>query len=299
MRVLVTGSSGFIGSALVSLLEARGHGVTRLVRRGPGASSSGVFWNPPGGEIDKVGIEGHDAVVNLAGESLAHGRWTQRKKALIRDSRVAATRLLAQALAGLKTPPRVLVSASAIGFYGDRGDEELHEGSSPGQGFLAEVCHAWEQAATPASQAGIRVVHPRFGVVIGRGGALRKMLPPFKLGMGGRFGSGRQYVSWISLDDVATAIWHLIGTDTLKGPVNLVAPLPVTNREFTRTLGRVLHRPALFPLPATAARLALGQVADEMLLASARVLPTRLLETGYLFRFAHLEDALKHALESS
>jgi uncharacterized protein (TIGR01777 family) len=256
-----------------------------------------VSWDPAAGAIDSTGLVGVDAVVHLAGESIAGGRWTEARKRRIRDSRVSSTRLLARALAQLASPPRVLVAASATGYYGDRGAEVLREESAPGAGFLAGVCREWEAAAEPAARHGIRVVHLRIGLVLSRdGGALASLLTPFRLGAGGPVGSGAQYWSWITLDDLLGAILHALTTEALAGPVNAVAPNPVTNREFAKTLGRVLRRPALLPLPAFAARLVLGEMADALLLASARVVPARLQATGYAFRAPTLEGALRHEL---
>jgi hypothetical protein len=247
--------------------------------------------------MDTARLEGLDAVVHLAGENIATGRWTAEKKAKIRDSRVRSTRLLCDTLAGLKQPPKVLACASATGYYGDRGDELLTEESASGTGFLAGVCREWEAAATPAAQKGIRVVHLRFGMVLsGAGGALAKLLPPFRMGLGGALGTGRQYISWIALDDLLGVIAHALTTEALQGPVNAVAPNPVTNKEFTRTLGRTLGRFTLFSMPAAAARLAFGEMADEVLLASQRVQPARLLATEYRFRYPELEGALRHLL---
>ena len=294
MKVLVTGSTGFIGSALVSALTAAGHQVTRLVRKLAGAGE--VRWDPAAGAIDTGGLEGHDAVVHLAGENIA-GRWTAAKKQRIRESRVNGTRLLAEALAKLSRRPRALVCASAIGYYGDRGEEKLREGSPPGKGFLAEACVAWEAAAKPAADAGLRVVHLRIGVVLHpKGGALKQMLLPFKLGLGGVIGSGRQYMSWIALDDLIGIFQHALANDSLRGPANAVAPNPATNREFTKSLGQVLSRPTIFPMPAFAARLAFGEMADELLLASTRVEPARLAASGYSFAYPQLEAALRHLL---
>ena len=295
MDVCITGASGLVGSALTPFLTTGGHTVAKFVRRF--ANPGEIAWNPDKGEIDAAAIEGKSAVVHLAGESIAEGRWTAAKKARIRDSRVDGTRLLCEALGRLKSPPRVLVSASAIGYYGDRGDEELTEESKPGTGFLPDVCRAWEEATRPASEAGIRVVNARSGMILSpRGGALAKMLLPFKLCVGGVVGSGRQYWSWISLDDVVGGIHHAIMTESLRGPVNFVAPQPVTNREFTKTLGKALGRPTIFPMPALAARLALGEMANDLLLASARVLPKQLEASGYEFRHRDLETALRHLL---
>ncbi len=294
MKYLVSGAGGLIGSALVPSLTADGHRVTRLSRSDGSAGS--VRWDPATGATDLPGIEGHDAVVHLAGENIA-GRWTAAKKRRISESRITGTRTLCEALVALERPPRALVCASAIGYYGDRGDEIHTEASPAGTGFLAEVCRRWEDAAAPAAARGIRVVHLRFGVVLSRdGGALARMLTPFRLGLGGRIGDGAQSMSWIAIDDVVGVIRHALTSDDLSGPVNAVSPAPVTNREFTATLARVLSRPAVFPMPAMAARLAFGEMADALLLASARVTPARLLSTSYAFRCTTLEGALRHVL---
>lgn len=296
MHVLVTGASGFIGSALVPVLTTRGHAVTRLVRSTPRPGQAEIPWDPAAHSIGTPALEGLDAVVHLAGETIAQ-RWTAEKKARIRDSRVQGTRLLCEALAQLVTPPKVLLCASAIGYYGDRGESILREESTPGTGFLAEVCQAWEAAAEPAVQRGVRVVHLRQGVVLSpAGGALAQMLPPFRLGMGGVVGSGKQYISWVALDDVLGAMQHALLTETLAGPVNVVAPQAVTNHEFTKTLGQVLGRPTVIPLPAFAARLAFGEMADALLLASTHVVPARLQASGYTFQYPTLEGALRHLL---
>ncbi|OLC56747.1 MAG: TIGR01777 family protein [Candidatus Rokubacteria bacterium 13_1_40CM_4_69_39] len=298
--VAVTGASGLVGSALVTGLTSAGHRVVRVVRGAGAASVAGqrlARWDPESGALEPSALAGADAVVHLAGESVAGGRWTEAKKRRIRSTRVDVTRRLAEALPRLERPPRLLVSASAVGYYGDRGSEILREDSSPGPGFLAEVCREWEAATDPAARAGIRVVRLRIGMVLSRrGGALGAMLTPFRLGAGGPVGSGVQWVSWIAIDDLVGAILHALATESLAGPVNAVAPEPVTNRELARTLGRVLRRPALLPLPAVAARLLFGQMADELLLASARVEPARLRATGFTFRHARLEDALRHEL---
>src|SRR5919112_2478088 len=294
MKALISGATGLIGSALIRELEDEGHSITRLTRSSKGEND--VRWDPDAGSIDGS-LEGHDAVVHLAGESIAEGRWTAARKGRIMQSRKKGTRLLAEAIASLSVPPEVMVSASAVGYYGDRGNEVLREDSGPGSDFLAEVCKAWEAAADPAREAGIRVVHPRNGVVLStEGGALARILPVFKLGGGGRIGSGRQWWSWIAIDDVAGAIVHALTDDSVEGPVNLGSPNPLTNAEFTRALGEVLNRPTLFPLPAPAARLALGEIADALLLASQRVQPAKLEETGYEFRYPVLDGALRHLL---
>lgn len=305
MRILVSGASGLIGSALVRrLTQADGpsgaapgpHAVVRLVRSEPRPDGSEIRWDPGTGQLSAASLDGFDAVVHLAGENIA-GRWTADKKARIRQSRVQGTSLLCHKLAQTASPPRVLVSASAVGYYGDRGDQELDESSPAGSGFLPEVCRQWEEATQPAAAAGIRVVNARFGMVLAaRGGALARMLPLFRFGLGGRLGSGRQYLSWIALDDAVEAIRFLIVTPTLRGPVNLTAPQPVTNREFTKALGRLLRRPTLLPAPAFALRLAFGEMANAMLLCSARVRPRQLLESNFEFRNPMIEQALQRAL---
>lgn len=294
VKVALTGASGLVGRALQAFLTTGGHGVTRLVRGRPGAGEIG--WDP-GAPVLAGALGDVEAVVHLAGESLAEGRWSAARKARIRTSRVQATHNLATALAALERPPRVFVGASAIGFYGDRGDERLDESSAAGQGFLPDVCREWEAAAEPLRRRGVRVVHLRFGIVLTpAGGALAQMLPPFRLGAGGPVGSGRQWFSWVALDDVLGAIHHALVEPSLTGPVNVVAPGCVTNADFARTLGRVLRRPALAPLPAFAAQLAFGEMTDALLLASARVVPAQLEASGYRFRQAALEDALRHLL---
>jgi uncharacterized protein (TIGR01777 family) len=294
-RILVSGSSGLIGSALIPALKGAGARIARLARAGTVRGSGDeerVLWDPAQ-PISPDLVSGFDAVIHLAGESIV-GRWTAGKKARIRDSRIPATTNLARALAQAKFKPQILLSASAIGYYGDRGDELLTEESSPGSGFAADLTRAWELASTPASEAGIRTVTMRMGLVMARvGGALPKMLPAFKMGVGGKLGDGRQWMSWIDLQDVVGAIQHILRSDLLRGAVNVVAPKPVTNAEFSKTLGSVLSRPAIFPVPAFAARLAFGQMADELLLASQRVEPTRLISSGYPFRFPTLRQSLE------
>jgi uncharacterized protein len=296
MQVAITGASGLIGQALARFLTAGGHGVVRLVRRAPRGVDE-ARWDPHTGTVDAAALPGLDAVVHLAGENIAGGRWTAGRKALLRASRVGPTRLLALALARMESKPKVLVSASAIGYYGNRGDLWVTENDPPADDFLGRLSADWEGAAEPARQAGIRVVHPRFGIALARaGGALGKMLLPFRIGLGGVVGPGTQYMSWIALDDVVAVVHHLLERADLEGPVNAVAPEPVTNAAFTRTLGRALERPTVMPLPAFALRLALGELAEATLLASTRVRPDRLLATGYRFRFPDLESALRHAL---
>jgi uncharacterized protein (TIGR01777 family) len=296
MRLLVTGSSGLVGGALVPSLKAGGHEVLRLVRRSPKGEDE-ARWDPEAGAIDAASLEGVDAAVHLAGENIADGRWTAARKARLRGSRVGPTRLLAESLAGLKRKPKVLISASAVGYYGNRGDAWLTETDPPGDDFLGRLSVEWEGATRPARDAGIRVVSPRIGIVLSpAGGALGKMLLPFKAGLGGVVGPGTQYMSWIALDDLLGVIHHLLDRSELAGPVNAVAPTPVTNQEFTKTLGRVLRRPTVAPVPTFALRLAFGEMADAALLASTRARPERLLASGYRFRFPELEGALRHVL---
>jgi uncharacterized protein (TIGR01777 family) len=298
LHVAVTGASGLIGSAVRRRLEAAGHRVSRLVRRtaGPGE----ISWDPAIGSLNPTALEGVDAVVHLSGENVG-ARWTTERKALIRSSRVAGTRLVSETLASLQRPPEVLVSASAVGIYGNRGDEVLTEESPPGnpnRDFLVSVTQEWEKAAEPARVEGIRVVHPRFGVVLSpAGGALRKMLLPFRLGLGARLGTGNQWMSWISIDDAVEAVHEALVDDGLEGPVNVTSPEPVTNRDFTRTLARVLSRPALFAVPEPALRLALGEMAEGTILSSTRAVPARLLQAGYRFGHPDLESALRHVLQ--
>ncbi|MBI4916590.1 MAG: TIGR01777 family protein [Acidobacteria bacterium] len=296
MRVLLSGANGFIGRALTARLRAEGWEVVALTR-GAAAGGTAVTWDPMAGALDPAAVDGFDAVVHLAGEEIGVGRWTSRKKQAIRESRARGTRLLAAALAQTAGTPSVLVSASGINAYGSRGDEVLTEASGRGDGFLADVCHAWEDATSPASEAGIRVVTPRIAMVLGPdGGALARMLPLFRAGGGGPLGSGRQWWSWISRDDLVSVIVRAIDDPGLRGPVNAASPQAVTNREFTATLARVLHRPAVLPAPAFALRLALGQLAGELLLASIRVRPAVLERAGFAFGDGTLEPALRRIL---
>lgn len=296
--VLVTGAAGFIGSALVPVLERDGHRVVRLTRETGAKGVDTLRWDPTEGRIDAAGLEGLGAVVHLAGAGIGDKRWTSSRKRAISESRTQGTLLLAATLAGLAKKPAVLVSASAIGYYGPRGDEELGEDSPAGDDFLAGVCLAWEQATAPAEEAGIRVVKIRTGVVLSpRGGVLERMLLPFKLGLGGRLGTGRQYMSWISLDDEVGVICHLIGRADVSGPVNLTAPNPVTNAEYTKTLGAVLRRPTAVPTPITPLRVLYGrELVDLLLLTGQRVVPKRLAASGYGFRHTELEPALREML---
>lgn len=298
MNILISGSTGMIGTALIEALKGQNHRITRLVRSPLRSSEPIVQWNPAAGTLPANEIADCDAVVHLAGESIAATRWTDAQKVKIRDSRVQGTKLLSETLAKLTKPPKVLVCASAIGYYGNRGDTILREDSGAGTGFLAEICQEWENAADPAKKKGIRVVHLRIGIVLTpKGGALAKMLLPFKLGVGGLVGSGRQYWSWVSLDDVIGAFHHALTNENLSGAVNAVAPRAVTNAEFTKALGKVLSRPTIFPLPGFAARLVLGEMADDLLLSSARIEPARLLATGYKFQHPDLEGALRALLQ--
>ena len=298
MKVLVSGASGLVGSALIPFLTTGGHSVTRLVRKDGASGGDGeVVWAPAAGTIDQAGLEGFDAIVHLAGENIAAGRWTPERKRRIRDSRVKGTRLLCEALTQCAQPPKVFVGASAIGYYGDRGDETLNEESGAGEGFLAEVCRDWEAATAGLTDAGIRTALLRVGIVLSpAGGALKKMLLPFQLGLGGVIGAGSQYMSCIALDDVIGVIQYAITSDEVSGPINAVCPEAVTNQEYTRTLGTVLGRPTFFPVPAFAARFVFGEMADTLLLASTRVEPRILLRTGYEFRYPQLENALRHVL---
>lgn len=293
-RVLVSGASGPIGTALAPKLRDQGYEVVRLVR-GTASGDKQIHWDPAQ-PVDPGAVAGFDAVIHLAGEPIV-GRWTERKRRRIHDSRATGTRHLASALVKAAPKPRVLVSASAIGFYGSRGDEILREESSSGHDFLSAVCRDWEANTEPARQAGIRTVQTRFGLVLSRdGGALPKMLPPFRMGLGGNMGNGRQWWSWIHISDLVGAIVHVINNASLEGPVNVVASAPVTNRVFTRTLAGTLSRPALFPMPAFVARLIFGQMADELLLASQRVEPARLTASGYRFQYTELAPALDQLL---
>ena len=297
MKMLVSGSHGLVGRALVKSLIDDGHEVVRLVRHDRTLGAFEIEWHPNQGRVDAQQIEGFDAVFHLAGESIASGRWTDEKKRAIRDSRVKGTALLSETLAQLSQPPSVFVCASAIGYYGNRGDEVLTETSGPGNDFLASVCVEWEEATRPAAEKGIRTVNTRFGIILdGNGGALAKMLTPFRMGIGGRVGDGKQWMSWITLEDVVAGLKFMLLDTAARGPVNFVAPKPVTNAEFTRTLGRVLARPTFFPVPAFGVRLAFGEMADALLLSSQRVEPVVLEEKGFPFYWPTLEPALWNLL---
>ena len=298
MKILVSGSHGLVGKALIQSLTTDGHEVLRLVRRARAVGAAEIEWHPNQGQLDGQHLEGLDVVVHLAGESIASGRWTESKKRAIRESRVKGTSLLSGVLAQLSRPPSVFLSASAIGYYGDRGDELLTEQSAPGEDFLSSVCVEWENATKPAKEKGIRTIHARFGVILDAGGgALGQMLTPFRMGIGGRVGTGKQWMSWIALGDVVNGLKFLIADKPAHGAVNFVAPNPVTNAEFTKTLGRVLSRPTLFPVPAFGARLAFGELADALLLSSQKVEPSVLEDKGFLFSWPTLEPALRHLLE--
>ena len=303
MNVLVSGGTGLIGSALIPALRRSGHEIMVLTRRPSTASLPGVrfaHWDPETGVMDAAALDGAQAIVHLAGESIAGGRWTDAKRSRIVESRVQGTRFLAERAATPSSPPSVFVSASAVGFYGNRGDEILTEESAAGSGFLADVCRAWEAATAGAAARGIRVVHLRVGLVLdAREGALGKMLPLFRLGLGGPLGRGRQWMSWVAMEDVVGAIEFAIGREDLSGPVNIAAPEPARNRDFALAVGRALGRPARLPAPAFALRLLFGRMADEAILASARVSPVRLLGAGYAFRFPSLGGALANAISPS
>ncbi len=293
MKWIISGASGLIGSALAASLLEDGHEVARLVRS-PGSPGA---WDPETGVVDTKALDGADVIAHLAGENIAQGRWSEQRKRRVMDSRVHGTNTIVRAIAGMAKPPKTLLCASAVGFYGDGGDAILDETRAPGKGFLADVCEAWEAASRPAVEYGVRVVNLRFGMVLSaRGGALAKMLPLFRLGLGGALGSGRQYMSWIALDDAVAAIRHCAQTPSLEGPVNVVAPEPVANAVFTKTLGQVLRRPAVLPAPAFALKLVLGEMAQELLLSGQRAVPAKLVASGYAFRHATLESALESVL---
>lgn len=296
MKVAVTGATGLIGTRLVSFLSTGGHDVKRLVRKAASKPDE-IAWHPDEGTIDKAALEGLDAVIHLGGDNIGEGRWTKAKKKRIYDSRIVSTTLLSRTLAELANPPKLFLCASAIGYYGNRGNEPLEESAGPGNLFVADVCRDWEAATEPAKQRGLRVVNSRFGIVLaGWGGPLKNMLTPFKVGLGGRVGSGKQYWSWIDIDDAISAVHHILTHQELSGPVNVVSPNPETNARFTKILGKVLRRPTIAPLPAPVARVVLGQMADDLLLASAKVIPAKLEATGFTYRYPQLEESLRHQL---
>jgi uncharacterized protein (TIGR01777 family) len=299
MRILVSGSHGLVGKALIGSLTSDGNEIVRLVRGKP-SSNAEVEWHPNEGKIDGASLEGLDVVVHLAGESIASGRWSDEKKRAIQESRVLGTVLLSDALARLSRPPAVFLSASAIGYYGNRGDELLTEKSDAGTDFLANVCRAWENATGRAVEKGIRTVRARFGIILdAKEGALAKMLTPFRMGIGGRIGDGKQWMSWIAIDDVVNGLKYLMENGAVSGPVNFVAPNAVTNAEFTKTLGHVLSRPTLFPIPAFGVRLAFGEMGEALLLSGQRVKPSIMEESGFRFTWPTLEPALRHLLARS
>ncbi|MCB1118963.1 MAG: TIGR01777 family oxidoreductase [Chlamydiia bacterium] len=296
MKILIAGSSGLIGSALVSHLKEQGHAVVQLLRHCDTANTTHVLWDPVKGELHPTDLEGFDAMINLCGVNVASGRWTEKRKEAILKSRVVSTELLAHTLLRLEKPPKVLLNASAIGYYG--ACHQATEDHPAGQGFLSHVCRKWEAATDEAQSKGIRVVNMRFGVVLSpNGGALKKMLTPFRFGLGGRLGPGTQFMSWITLPDVVHAIDHLLHHDALAGPVNLVAPNPVTNSTFTKNLGAVLHRPTPFPVPTFAIHLLFGEMGDELLLESNHILPEKLLQSGYRFLHPDLKGGLEALTE--
>ena len=297
MKILMSGGHGLVGRALSASLTRDGHEVVRMVRRERVRGQAEIEWDPNQGRIDSEHVEGFDSIVHLAGESIASGRWTEEKKRKIRESRVRGTSLLSETIARLTHPPKSFISASAIGYYGDRANELVNESSAPGKGFLPDVCIEWEDATTPADGSGVRVVRARFGIILDKeGGALEKMLTPFKLGVGGRVGDGNQWMSWIALEDVVAGLRFVIENSAMKGPVNFVGPEPVTNAQFTETMGKVLSKTTIFPMPAFAARLAFGEMADALLLASTRVEPKKLMESGFRFKYPELRSALTHLL---
>ena len=300
MKIIISGATGLVGTALTRALRDEGHSVARLVRTGSAAVAGDIQWNPANSKVDLAALEGADAIVNLNGASIGGGRWTPERKKLLRTSRVETTRFLVDSMSRLRQKPRAFVSASAIGFYGSRGDEVLTEASASGTDFLSELSLEWEQEAERAESFGIRAAILRFGIILSsHGGALPRMLTPFKMGVGGHLGDGKQWMSWIALDDVIGIIRWAIADSQVKGPVNVVAPDPVQNSEFTRVLAKVLHRPAIFPAPAFALRLMLGEMADALLLGSQRVRPERLIESGYKFQFDRLEPALGATLANT
>ncbi len=297
LHILISGASGLVGSTLIPFLTTGGHQITRLVRRAPIPGNSEVFWDPAASKLEPKELQGVDAVIHLAGENIGEGRWTQAKKREILASRIQGTSLLAETIAGLDPPPKVLICASAIGYYGHRGECLLQESDQAGKDYISMVCSEWEKAAQPAIQKGIRVVFARIGIALTpAGGALKKLLPVFRIGLGGKIASGEQYMSWISIDDVIGALHHLVICPDLEGPVNLTAPLAVTNAEFTRTMADVLSRPAAVTVPAFAVKMMFGEMGKEVPLSSTRVAPTRLLESGYCFRHPELAGALAHVL---
>ncbi len=298
-KVLISGASGLLGSAYSEYLSNKGHSVFRLVRREPNFSNE-IFWNPMTGELELKDIEGFDSIVNFSGKNIAVGRWTKKSKKVIFDSRILTTTLLSESISKLKNPPESFLSSSAVGYYGETGRELVNEGVEPGKGFLSDLCVKWEKATMPAVKAGVRVIQLRNGVVLSpKGGALTKMLTPFRLGIGGRLGSGRQYLSWIMIEDYVRAVFHLMRAQNIQSPVNIVSPEPVTNREFTKILAKVLNRPAILPVPSFILKVLFGEMAVETLLSSTRAIPQLLMGSGFEFKYPALEDALEKCLKSS
>ncbi len=295
MKILIAGSTGLVGEALVAYLTSQGHTIKRLVRHDP--SPNDIPWNPEEGLLDPSDLENSDALINLSGENISSGRWTADKKRRILASRVQSTQTLCRALSEINSPPGVFINTSATGYYGDRGDVEVTESSPRGTGFLADVCDQWEAAVAELDRPDIRKVRLRLGVVLSpKGGALGKMLGPFKFGLGGVIGSGNQYISWIGIDDLVKVFEYALNTASLQGAVNAVTPTPVTNREFTKALGKVLHRPTFFAMPKFLAQLAFGEMANETILCSTRVAPKKLLDSGFAFSYPELEGCLSHEL---
>jgi uncharacterized protein len=300
MKILISGSSGLVGSHLVPFLRQKGHEVKKLVRHTSSLALDEIYWDPTKGELNPSDIQEFDAIINLAGENLGKGRWNEAKKQRILESRVKSTQLLAETISQLKNKPKVFINASAIGIYGEQGDEELNEESPEGKGFLSQVCHKWEAAANPIKEQSIRTVWMRLGMVLStEGGGLKPMLVPFRLGLGGKLGSGKQFMSWIVLEDLLKAILFALTDDKLQGPVNAVSPNPVTNSTFTEVLGSVLHRPTWMPVPSMMAKLIFGEMADALILSSTRVFPKRLEEAGFQFDYPNLKLAFQHLLNNS
>lgn len=297
MKIVISGGSGMVGVALTAALKSEQHEVWHLVRPGPALKQNDIRWDPHSAQVDVPALEGADVIVHLSGASVAHGRWTKERKEILRSSRIDSTRVLVDSMAKLTKPPKVFISASAVGYYGSRGDELLPESSSPGRDFLALLARDWEAEANRAAQAGIRTVILRFGVIFAqKGGALEQMVRPFRLGVGGRIGDGRQWLAWVALDDVVRVIQLAIVNPEMNGAYNTVAPEPVRNADFAKAVGRVLHRPAILPSPKFALRLALGEMADALLFASQRAIPEKLQQLGYKFQFADLETTLRAML---
>jgi uncharacterized protein (TIGR01777 family) len=297
MKILLSGSSGLIGSHIISNFDKKKYHLIRLVRNDKDISDDTIFWNPSKGALDKSKLNGLDVVIHLAGENISSARWTRKQKEKITNSRVNTTSLLAKTLIELKESPKLFICASATGYYGNRNDELLDEESTPGEGFLADVCKKWEAAANPVRKARIRTIHLRFGVVLSnKGGAFKKMLSPFKLGIGGIFGNGQQYMPWITIDDILGILEHVIQNKNITGSINVVTPNPIINSQYTKLLGELLSRPTILRIPAISLKILLGQMADELLLSSARVIPKKLIESGYQFKFPEIKSALVHLL---